>query len=78
MREYLWQNLIAIDQLANTLTGGWADETISSRAFRQRHESRLWAASRVLIDLLFLFDPNHCEAAYQSEQHRKHLPIELR
>lgn len=78
MRRYLWQNLIAIDQLANTLTGGWADETISSRAFRMRHESKWWATARVLIDLLFLFDPNHCEAAYQSEKQRIHSPIELR
>ena len=28
------QVLIAVDQLLNTLTGGWADETISARAWR--------------------------------------------
>lgn len=26
--------LIAVDQLVNTLTGGWPDETLSSRAYR--------------------------------------------
>ena len=29
------QILIAIGQLANTVIGGWADETLSSRAWRQ-------------------------------------------
>lgn len=28
------QVLIALDQLANTLAGGYADETISSRCYR--------------------------------------------
>ena len=37
------QILIAIDQLANAVIGGWADETLSSRAWREdRH--RLVAA----------------------------------
>ena len=39
MKAYLLQILIALDQLANTLIpGGWADETLSSRAHRMREK----------------------------------------
>lgn len=33
---------IAFDQLVNTLFGGWADETISSAAWRKRNEGNGW------------------------------------
>ncbi|WP_047308767.1 hypothetical protein [Rhodopseudomonas palustris] len=29
--DYVWNLLLAIDQLGNALAGGWHDETISSR-----------------------------------------------
>lgn len=32
------QFLIALDQLANTLVGGYADETLSARAHRDAHK----------------------------------------
>jgi hypothetical protein len=31
MKQYLWNLLISIDQLFNTLLGGFPDETMSSR-----------------------------------------------
>lgn len=31
MKKYIWNVLIALDQLGNALTGGFADETMSSR-----------------------------------------------
>ena len=34
--------LIALDQLLNTLTGGWPDETMSSRAYRLAVEGTTW------------------------------------
>lgn len=33
-----FQVLVALDQLVNTLAGGYADETISSRAYRGEAE----------------------------------------
>jgi hypothetical protein len=72
MRFWLLQVLIAIDQLANALLGGWADETLSSHAHR-RHP-RL---ARV-IDALFWFDPEHCRAAFESERFRLQAPPESR
>lgn len=73
-----FQILLAIDQLANALTGGWADETISSRAYRLQHTSKFWMTSRKAIDKMFFFQPNHCYEAYISELDRKQAPPELR
>jgi len=72
------QILIAIDQLANTLLGGWADETLSARAWRMRATSRWWAMVRVGIDLLFFLQKNHCMLAYESEKNRTQLDCEYR
>jgi hypothetical protein len=65
----LKQFLIAIDQLANTLAGGFADETLSARCWRERRTT----AIRV-IDALFFFDPDHCENSWRSEVLRLQLP----
>jgi hypothetical protein len=77
MRIWLHQVLIALDQLINAIHGGWADETISSRAWRNRHR---WPfkAYRFLIDLLFFWQCGHCKQAYESERLRLQAPPELR
>lgn len=67
--------LLAIDQLANTLIGGHADETISARAWRMQHK-RGWRLTRKVIDKLFWWEPNHCYQSYVSERGRLHLPKE--
>ena len=69
---------IAIDQLVNTIFGGWADETISCRAHRMQGKSRKWARLRKLIDSLFRRQKDHCKTAYESEMQRRHLPPEMR
>lgn len=69
---------IAIDQLVNTIFGGWADETISSVAWRKRQEGKGWAILRRVIDTLFFWQTNHCRSAYESEKNRRQLPPELR
>ena len=74
------QFAIAFDQLINTITWikgdgfGWADETLSARAWRLRSQSNAWKR----INRLFFWDKNHCEQAYQSELNRKQLPAEYR
>lgn len=70
------QVLIAIDQLFNTIIGGYADETISSYAHRKRLKGKPWLAR--LIDALFFWQPNHCQQAFQSELDRAHLPPSVR
>lgn len=78
MSRRLDQIPIAIDQLVNTICGGWADETISSVAWRKRQEGKGWAILRRVIDTLFFWQTNHCRSAYESEKNRRQLPPELR
>jgi hypothetical protein len=74
------QFLIALDQLANTVTWikgdgfGFADETISARAWRLRDQSNAWRR----IDRLFFWDKEHCRQSYESELMRRQLPKEYR
>ena len=66
------QVLIALDQLVNALCGGWADESISARAYRSK-----WKIREKIINALF-FDRNHCVDSYLSEKQRNQLPAEYR
>ena len=70
------QFILAVDQLANTILLGWADETISARSWRMRGK---WGKLPYrLINLLFFWQDNHCKEAYESEQQRLHLAAEYR
>lgn len=79
---YLVNNLLSIDQLANTLLWGEPDETISSRAWRcgvrAEKPKKRWRVARVIIDSLFWFDDDHCKRSYESELNRSHLPGSMR
>lgn len=70
------QVLIAIDQLLNTLFGGFADETLSARCWRCR-ERQPFKLLESVINRLF-FDPSHCLDSYLSERRRFQLPPEYR
>lgn len=81
MRARLLQIAIALDQLVNAVTkGGWADETLSSRAWRLSSTSQGWNTVRRAIDAVFglLGQPQHCFEAWTSERLRLHFPVELR
>ncbi len=78
MPKRLEQIPIAIDQLINTIFGGWADETISSRAHRMQRKSTTWSRFRKIIDGLFFWQKYHCREAYESEKNRLQCPPELR
>lgn len=78
MGRRLSQIGIAIDQLINACCGGWADETLSCRAWRQREKKNRWSIMRRVIDALFFMQKDHCKTAYESEIKRRHLPPELR
>lgn len=76
----LWHFLqiaIAIDQLMNTLLGGWCDETLSSRAWRLRNKTHFFVIHKV-IDTILFFDPHHCEMSYLAERNSTQEPPELR
>lgn len=82
MKHWLTQVFIALDQLVNALLRGWADESLSSRAWRMwvkgKPMGRFW---RPLIDTLFWIqarDFNHCQRAYEHEKQRYNSPAEMR
>ena len=76
-KEHVKQFLIGIDQLVNTICGGWADESLSSRCYRLEMEKGItWP--RRLVDTILFFDKNHCEESYQSEIERRQLPPAMR
>lgn len=74
----LMQVAIAFDQLLNTLCGGWADETLSARLWRNRYNSWWWDFWYKTVNLLFFWQDNHCLESYQSEVNRKQLPAEYK
>lgn len=77
------QFLIALDQLVNSLIQleddpGWADETLSSRAYRMAPVSRGWARMRRLIDWLIFWEKDHCRLAFEIEVERQQSPPQQR
>jgi len=70
------QFTVALDQLLNTVVWikgdgfGFADETLSARAWRLRIQSDAWKR----IDRIFFLEEGHCKGSYESELQRKHLP----
>ncbi len=57
--QYFFNQLIASDQLTNTMLGGSPDETISSRVGRRWPDS--WM--RRVIDSIF--GPDHCKKSIE-------------
>jgi hypothetical protein len=72
------QFLIALDQLGNTLVGGWADETLSSHAYRLHRDKKAFGFMMHIINTLFFWEPDHCQRAFESERLRNHLDPEFR
>ena len=68
-KNYVIQVLVAVDQLANAVLGGWADETLSSRAYRL-HDKKVWFIAEKAINTLFFFQTDHCKKSYEDELNR--------
>lgn len=78
-KEHVLQFLVAVDQVANTLIGGYADETMSARVYRNSHYYWYARAARSVLD--FVFSPrkrDHCRRAFDSEVRRGHYPAYYR
>jgi hypothetical protein len=79
MIQQIKQILIAFDQFLNTLLGGFADETLSARAWRTEQDGKIFGRFfRPLIDTILFFDPQHCYTSYLSEKERKQYPNHYR
>lgn len=72
------QLLIWLDQGLNVLTGGYADEVLSARLYRNRHRSWWWAFWHAAVNLLFFWQDEHCRQSYLSEMARRHMPRSYR
>jgi hypothetical protein len=77
MNLYAYKILLSLDQLLNTLLGGYPDDTLSARAWANRRH-RVWAIAVVIIDTIFaaIGYPNHCKDAYDEEVNRSQSEIE--
>lgn len=80
IKRQVFQALIAFDQLLNAIfCNGYADETMSSNAYRMEQKGRI--SGRILrpfIDSLFFWQDQHCYKAYLSEVKRHQMPRDLR
>ena len=81
MLQRFIQILIALDQLANTVIGlfdgdGWADESVSAKAYRLRDED--WNRAYRVINAFFFWQDDHCKASWISELKAEHLPPQYR
>lgn len=80
IKSWSYHVIIAIDQLFNAITGGGADETLSSRTYRRailaEKPKKRWRVWYRVINAVF-FDKNHCKTAYESEIHRRQYPADF-
>ena len=65
---YIHKVLVALDQFANTVTGGEDDDTISSRSARAEKAGLLWG--RAMCKFLSLFNKDHCTKALAGDARR--------
>jgi hypothetical protein len=65
-KAYFWKNLVAVDQLANTILGGSPDETISSRLGKgERRGCKVcWFFCRILD----IFEKDHCALSIEEDE----------
>lgn len=78
LKIYIFNILVAFDQLINTLLAGYADETLSSRAHRAYIANKPLRFFRYIINGLFWWQTDHCLSAYNYEKRRQDVPPELR
>jgi hypothetical protein len=75
--SYCKNVLIAIDQLTNTICGGFPDETISAVCWRKSLERGHYGHKFLKFVLDITFSPvkqDHCFQSYLSEVKRSQLP----
>lgn len=79
LSRYIWNILIAIDQLVNTVFGGDPDETISSRLGKWHRDGATSNDLRRLIynvlnPIVELFEKDHFKKSIEDDEgHRKTL-----
>lgn len=67
LKAYLWNLLVAVDQLLNTLAFGDPDETLSSRMGKAVQENRCVLCRRICW-LIGKIDPDHCVKTIEPDE----------
>lgn len=71
VRRYVWNLLIAVDQLANAVLAGDPDETISSRLAKlKRKGNKVGIYGCAVLDV---FDNGHCERVIEQDEGEKNV-----
>lgn len=75
-KYYVFNVLIGIDQLINTILGGYPDETISARCYRNYDTNGWWMFAHDMINCIsfLLGQRRHCYNAWLSECQRIQYP----
>lgn len=66
MKRYLINLAIAVDQLANAITGGDPDETLSSRAAKCARRGGKWC--KRFCRIMHWIDPKHCDKSIEFDE----------
>jgi hypothetical protein len=78
-RGYIRNVAIGFDQLLNALTGGWPDESLSSRTARYSHRQPFKTLEPIIDAIFYPFQgPNHCKNAMMKEMSRYHFHRDMR
>jgi len=64
--SWIFNTLVSLDQLGNTLTGGDPDETISSRSAKANLEGKTWGIW--MCKFLDIFDKGHCQSSLEPDE----------
>ena len=73
--NYVHRALVALDQFVNVLTGGYPDETISSRSARAAEHGYFWGVT--MSWFLDLFQSNHGAKAQAGDAERAREVVDL-
>jgi hypothetical protein len=67
LSRYVWNLLITVDQLLNTILGGDPDETMSSRMGKDIREGRCKICKGICY-LLNFFEKDHCKVSIEEDE----------
>ena len=68
MKQYIWNLLISIDQLCNTILAGDPDETMSSRMGKHLAKHEKCPVCTFLCKLLNMIQKDHCVKAIEKDR----------
>ena len=66
--KWIFNLLVSLDQLGNSLLGGDPDETVSSRSAKAQVRGALWG--RAMCRTLDVFDKGHCARSIEADEGR--------